>query len=138
MIGSMTARMEAQLVRVACIYAVMDKSPVITTDHLKAAKSVIDYCTQSVSHIFATATGSPIADTILNALQTDYSHGLSRTAISAMGARHWKKFEIDEAIAVLMTDHNVMEFDVAGAGRSKKQYRIKPPLELVDDIFVED
>ena len=138
LIGSMTARMEAQMVRVACLYAVLDKSRTINTDHLKAARAVIDYCTQSVRHIFATATGNSIADTILNALQTECSHGLSRTSISAMGARHWKKFEIDEAIDVLMKDHNVMSVDIATDGRSKKHYRIRPALKVVDGVYVED
>lgn len=118
LIGSMTARMEAQMVRVACIYAVLDKSHIITTNHLQAAKAVIDYCDRSVRHIFATATGNAIADTILRTLQTE--RGLSRTAIGLMGAGHWKKYQIDEAVAILVEEHSVIEVDISTGGRPKK------------------
>lgn len=127
LIGSMTARMEAQLVRVACIYAVLDKSPVINTDHLRAARSVIDYCARSVSHIFATATGNTIADTLLAALGEE---ALSRTAIRNMGARHWKKFEIDEALNLLIDDHGVIETVTATSGRSAKHYHLPREAKL--------
>ena len=128
----MTARMEAQMVRVASIYAVLDKSHSITSVHLQAAKAVIDYCDRSVRHIFSTTTGNPIADTILKALQTE--PGLSRTAISAMGARHWKKHEIDEAIAILVDDHNVLETDISTSGRPKKYITLKREKSVISEI----
>jgi len=110
--------MEAQMVRVASIYAVLDKSHTITPAHLQAAKAVIDYCDRSVRYIFSTTTGNPIADTILKALQTE--PGLSRTAISAMGARHWTKYQIDEAVNLLVEEHDVIETDISTSGRPKK------------------
>lgn len=118
LIGSMTARMEAQLIRVACIYAVLDKSHTITTDHLQAANAVIDYCDRSVRHIFVSATGNSIADAILSALQAE--PGIDRTTIGLMGAGHWKKYQLDEAIAILVDEHGVLEVEIPTAGRPKK------------------
>jgi len=106
------------MVRVASIYAVLDKSHTITPVHLQAAKAVIDYCDRSVRHFFSTTTGNPIADTILKALQTE--PGLSRTGISAMGARHWTKYQIDEAVNLLIEEHEVLETDISTSGRPKK------------------
>jgi hypothetical protein len=134
LIGSMTARMEAQLVRVASLYAVLDKSKTINTDHLKAAKAVIDYCTRSVRHIFASLTGNPIADQILKALED--APGLSRTAIRNMGARHWTKAQIDEAVYLLVDEHGVLETDVSTGGRPKKHIFLpakKGHIRLVTD-----
>jgi hypothetical protein len=132
LIGSMTARMEAQMVRVASVYAVLDKSHTITPVHLQAAKAVIDYCDRSVRHIFSTTTGNPIADTILKALQTE--PGFSRTAISAMGARHWTKYQTDEAVNLLVEDYSVIETDISTTGRSKKYITLLREKSVISEI----
>ena len=48
LIGAVISRSEAQVMRLACLYAVLDQSVVITTDHLLAALALWDYCEASV------------------------------------------------------------------------------------------
>ncbi len=51
-LGAITARGEAQVVRLALIYALLDKAECINTQHLKAALAVWKYCDESVRYIF--------------------------------------------------------------------------------------
>ncbi len=48
LVGAMTARAEAQVMRLACIYALMDRSAVVHVAHLRAALAVWEYAEQSV------------------------------------------------------------------------------------------
>ena len=51
-VGAVTSRGEAQVCKLALIYSLLDKSEHITVDHLKAAKSIWDYCESSARQIF--------------------------------------------------------------------------------------
>lgn len=115
MIGALTARSEAQTLRLAMLYALLDKSAVITSEHLLAAEAVWRYCDKSVRNIFGTITGDRVADKIKAAIDL---HGeLSRTAIRDLGNRHWKTAEIDTAINLLVEDYNYEYIRKEGAGR---------------------
>lgn len=65
-----TARAEAQVIRLALTYAVIDASPVITTDHLSAAVAVWDYCDASAQYLFGDAQPNPLERRIVEALKT--------------------------------------------------------------------
>lgn len=52
LVGAVTSRGEAQTVRLALIFSLLDCSEQITVDHLKAAKAVWDYCEESATFIF--------------------------------------------------------------------------------------
>jgi len=54
--GKMVARGAAHVRRLALIFAVIDKSPVIASKHLKAAKRIWDYCLESARYIFGGVT----------------------------------------------------------------------------------
>lgn len=56
--GSMTARAEAQAVRLATLYALLDSSDLIRMPHLKAAREVWSYCEDSVRYIFGNNLGN--------------------------------------------------------------------------------
>jgi hypothetical protein len=79
--GAVTARGEAQVFRVALIYAVLDKSELIELPHIEAALAVWDYCERSAKHIFGEMLGDNVADTILTGLKQVFPGGLSRTEI---------------------------------------------------------
>lgn len=116
LIGAITARNEAQMVRLAMLYALMDQSSVISYTHLTAAKAVINYCHRSVNYLFWSATGNPIADKILTALQD--SPKISRTAVYNMGGRHWRKHDIDDAINMIIDEYGVIESQEPTGGRT--------------------
>ena len=70
LVGALTARAEAQVLRLALIYALADCSEVILRVHLEAALEVSRYCAESASYIFGERLGDPLADEILTALRT--------------------------------------------------------------------
>jgi hypothetical protein len=98
LIGAVISRAEAQVMRLACLYAVLDKSNTITTDHLLAALALWNYCEASARYIWGDATGDPVADRILGAIRhTD--EGLSRTEIRDLFSRHEPGRRIDLALS---------------------------------------
>ena len=88
MLGSITSRAEAQVMRIALLYAALDGSTSIGKDHLAAALAVWDYCEASAKYVFGDATGDPVADEILTALRTAGSDGMTRTQIRDLFSRH--------------------------------------------------
>jgi hypothetical protein len=79
--GAVTARGEAQAIRIALIYAILDESDLIELPHIEAGLAVWDYCERSARHIFGEMLGDNVADTILSGLKRAFPGGLSRTEI---------------------------------------------------------
>ena len=82
LLGAITARAEAQVLRLSVIYALLDCSTTISVDHHRAALALWNYCDRSAKWIFSTATGDSRADRILFALQVAGKVGLTKTEIS--------------------------------------------------------
>jgi hypothetical protein len=81
LLGAITARAEAQVLRLSVIYALLDCSPVVEVEHLQAALALWSYCERCAQWIFGNATGNPNAERILAALRTAGKNGLTRTQI---------------------------------------------------------
>jgi hypothetical protein len=79
--GAVTSRAVAQVMRLACIYALLDCSSVIRKAHLEAALALWQYCEDSARYIFGTATGDKLADKIYRALLEAKDKGLSRAEL---------------------------------------------------------
>jgi hypothetical protein len=69
LVGALTARAEAQVLRLGVLYAALDRSPVVRLPHLKAALAVWQYAETSAHEIFGDRLGDPIADAIEAALK---------------------------------------------------------------------
>jgi hypothetical protein len=102
LLGAITARGEAQVVRLAMIYALLDNSAHIDIGHLKAGLAVWEYCEASAAHIFGDSLGDPVADEVLRALQQAGAVGLTRTAIRDLFGRNRSADRIGAALALLM------------------------------------
>ncbi len=100
LLGAMIARAEAQVMRVACIYALLDQSAVVQAEHLLAAFAFWDYAETSARYIFGDALGDPVADPVLRALRQS-PDGLTRTQIRDVLGRHENGAAIDRALALL-------------------------------------
>ncbi len=100
LLGAMIARAEAQVIRLSCIYALLDFSVVILEEHLRAALAVWKYCEDSCHYIFGKALGDPIADGLLRALRSRPS-GMNRTDINKMFKGHRSSTQISRALGVL-------------------------------------
>jgi hypothetical protein len=101
LLGSLTARAEAQVVRLAMLYALSAGANQIALDHLMAAVAVEQFCRDSVTYIFGDMLGDPIADTILDALRAAGTAGLTRTEISNLFARNASASQIVRALSEL-------------------------------------
>jgi hypothetical protein len=98
--GSMSARAETQILRLALIYAIMDGRNNINVPHLCAALEVWRYCQDSVHYCFGSASGNSIADRIMAMLKA-MPEGASLTQISAHFGRNRKKEELQRALDTL-------------------------------------
>lgn len=101
MFSAVTSRGEAQVRRLAVIYAVLDGAREVKVQHLRAALAVWRYCEESARDLFGDRTGDDVADRILAALQ-ESPDGLTRQAITVdVFGRHMKKDRIDVALSDL-------------------------------------
>lgn len=98
--GAVVSRSEAQVMRLACIYALLDESKLIMPEHLQAALALWDFSEASARFIFGDATGDPAADQILEALKRS-PDGMTRTDISHLFGKHKSGERIDQALAIL-------------------------------------
>ena len=100
--GAITARGEAQVIRIALVYAILDESDLIELPHIEAGLAVWDYCERSARHIFGEMIGDPVADTILTGLKEAFPEGLSRTEIFRdLFGNHARSTAIAKALAKL-------------------------------------
>jgi RepB DNA-primase from phage plasmid len=94
MFGAITARAEAQALRLAMIYALVDYSHEIRRSHVESALAVWEYAEASALYCFGDATGDPDADKVLGTLRRTEG-GLTRTEISEMFGRNKSRQELD-------------------------------------------
>ncbi len=100
--GAVTGRAGAQVLRLAAVYAVMDKSRCIEREHLEAALALWEYAEESARYIFGDAVGDPVADMILEALKAAGKNGMSRTEIRDLFKRNRTTERINQALALLL------------------------------------
>jgi hypothetical protein len=101
LLGAILGRAEAQTVRLALLYALLDGSDQIGVAHLSAALSVWRYCEASAAYIFGGVVVGKSEDVIATALGQAGETGMTRTEIRDLFGRHRKRHEIDAALAAL-------------------------------------
>ncbi len=119
LVGAATSRAEAQTLRLAALYAVMDESRTIELDHLGAALELWRYAEESARYIFGAASGDPVVDRIMEALQEN-PKGLTRNQINELFGGHVKSARIGDALS---------ELKGAGMVRSEKEPTKGRPVE---------
>lgn len=103
LLGAMTSRAEAQVLRLACLYALTDRSLmsyVVSASHLYSALELWRYCHASARYIFGDSLGDATADTIYTALKAA-DEGLTRTEIRDLFGRNAGKADVTRALALL-------------------------------------
>jgi hypothetical protein len=103
LLGAVTARAEAQALRLAMIYALLDATGTIGKSHIQAAIAVWDYCEASAARIFGSLLGDDVADEILSALHQVGGKGLTRTEIRDLFGRNRSAERIAAALGPLLT-----------------------------------
>ena len=118
MLGAMTARAEAQVMRLAALYALADVSATITPAHLRAALAVWQYCFASAVFLFGDRIGDPVADAILSELRRRWPERMTKTDISGIFHRHKDQSEINRGLDLLVEYRRArVELDRTGDGR---------------------
>jgi hypothetical protein len=117
LLGAVTARAEAQVIRLSLVYALLDGKGEIDAVHLEAAMAVWAYCDQSAYLIFGDSLGDPVADDILAALRRSPA-GMTRTDISNLFGRHRTADQIGAALAKLLKMNLARFEEQQTAGRS--------------------
>ena len=98
LLGAVTNRAEAQVVRLSILYALADSSYFVCRPHLRAAMEVWRYCFDSARYLFGGHTGDEMADRLLGALRQAGAEGLTRSQISSdVFGRNKKAATIDAA-----------------------------------------
>ncbi len=122
--GSLTARGDAQCVRLAMLYALLDSSPVIRLCHLKAAIAVWEYCAESVRVIFADAPEFGAQRTILDALAVCEGE-MSKADINRRLGGHIRANELAAILADLVQTGRVALRTEKTSGANKSMYRLR-------------
>lgn len=120
MAGALIARAEAQVMRIAMLYALLDHSDIIDVPHLMAGLALWTYAEQSVGFIFGNALGDPLADDILAAV-TSCREGLTRSQIRDCFHRNLSGSRVESAIALLEQGGMVRREKLATDGRPSER-----------------
>ena len=107
--GQLAARAEAHTIRLALIYALLDRATAIGADHLHAALALQDYTTRSAAWALEPDTGDPIAEHIHTAL-LQAPDGLTRTQLRDLLNRNLPVRRLEQALA-----------NLAAAGKADRQ-----------------
>jgi hypothetical protein len=118
--GAVCARAEAHTLRLSMLYALLDCSSVIRSEHVAAALALWRYCERSAFLIFGDRLGDPIADAIREEVRARGE--VSRWDISNLFGRHRSAGELDRALLELVRLGLVREEQRATRGRPTTLY----------------
>jgi hypothetical protein len=121
--GAVTARAEAQCIRLALIYCLLDGAEQIDVAHLLAAIAVWDYCDRTAKHVFGASLGDRTADEIHRRLVRAGDAGLTRTEIRDAFGRHQSADRIGAALELLRSKGRATCKTVSTGGRPTELWR---------------
>ncbi len=141
LVGSIVARGDAQTLRMALIYALMDESTYgfdggpfqIQQEHIRAAYAFWQYIEASTRHIFGARLGNVKADRLLNALRDVFPEGLDFTAQRDLFKHHASEKELNDIRAVLDSRGLIRTETVETGGRPKTISYAIPPGDKSDE-----
>ena len=121
--GAVTARAEAQCIRLALLYCLLDGANAIEPTHLLAALAVWQYCDDTVRFIFGSSLGDRIADEIMRRLKVAGADGLTRDDLRNAFQRHVPAERIGAALDLLQRRGKAACEKVRTAGRPSEVWR---------------
>jgi hypothetical protein len=98
--GAVVNRAEAQVMRLASLYALLDCSTMIRLPHMLAAIAVWNYCKASAKFIFGHKLGDALADEILEVLHAR-PNGMTRNELIEYFQRNKSGIEISQSLMLL-------------------------------------
>lgn len=122
MAGSLLDRAEAQVRRVAALYALLDEKREVEPVHLMAAVALWNYSVESVQYIYGDLVGDPVSDKILAALEAAGEDGLSDTDISGLFGRNVGASRLEIAKSFLIEQKRIEVRQEETAGRPRRVF----------------
>lgn len=122
--GAVTARAEAQCLRLGLLYALLDGNDRIDARHLLAALAVWDYCNRTAKYVFGSSLGDRTADEIMRRLALAGNDGMTRNDIREAFGRHQSSERIGAALDMLRRRGRAACESVPTAGRPSEVWRI--------------
>jgi hypothetical protein len=119
LLGAITGRAEAQTIRLALLYALLDGADQIGRPHLDAALAVWEYCEASAKYIFGDLIGDPLTDEILRALRAAGTAGMTRTDIHGLFDRNQSSAAIGAALGTLFAAGKIQRDEQRSQGRGR-------------------
>jgi hypothetical protein len=116
---ALLSRAEAQIMRLACIYALLDRSRVVKRVHLEAAKAVWDYCVASTRYIFGQVI-SKKAQKFLDLLTDAGTAGMSKSEL--LRKNGGRSDGLNEALAELEGAGYAFPLEIPTAGRDEERW----------------
>ncbi len=120
-VGAVTSRAEAQVMRLACIYALLDGSASVRLDHLHAALALWDYFEDSCRFIWGVDPVNRAAARILDRL-TQAPEGVLRSELYALFSRHVGAREVDVALNEIEASGQAVRASLPGRGRPGERW----------------
>jgi len=115
--GAVTARADAQLLRLSLVFALLDQADQIDDAHVDAAVAVWRYAEASAAHVFGGTLGHDSADRLLDELRAVYPKGLTRDEQYALFGRHTTAAELGITRNLLVERELACEKPEANPGR---------------------
>lgn len=100
-VGALSSRAEAQVMRLALLLSLINKQPVISVEALQCALSIHEYCMASLRYVFGNKLGIPLPDRLYEYI-CSHEHGITRTNIRDYLQRNYPKDSVDDAIQMLI------------------------------------
>lgn len=114
--GSIINRAEAQTLRLALIYALLDGAERIAENHLKAALAMWSYAQESALYIFGDRVADPLEEKVLAALKAG---PLTATELSAALNRHVPRERLQPLLQQLEGQQRISILKQKNAGRPR-------------------
>lgn len=128
LVGAILGRAEAQVLRLALVYALADAEDTIRLPHLEAALALWHYADESARVIFGDALGDAVADETLRALR-DAPAGMTRDELRNHFDRHVPAPRMTDALR-LLEEHGLArgqkEPPAGGKGRPAERWFAMP------------
>ncbi|MBN2644620.1 MAG: hypothetical protein JXR59_04005 [Desulfuromonadaceae bacterium] len=117
-LGAVTNRAEAQTLRLALHYALLDTSDIIDTHHLNAALVVWRYCDASAAWIFGDLAADPDEQRIIDALMERGEMSLNQVRESVFSG-HKPKEELQRLVTTMVEENKIVQEVLKTKGRPK-------------------
>jgi hypothetical protein len=104
LVGALTARAEAHVLRLSVAYAGLDGTSEIDVVHLHAAWTLWNYSAESATYVFGNRSRDAYAHRLLHALVSVHPEGLDGTQQRDLFDRHAEKGRLDAAREALEAD----------------------------------